>query len=232
MSKKPDGIKAVPEIPGDVSERLDLVVKEGWKIFVNQFLNEKYKVELEAPFQLHFASVLKLVGELYCLKKGEVFFVDLESKYQLGEVNDYVDITCGFIENGEEKRVPIELKFKTKKQSAEDEGAMQIYKDIYDLEKIVNMDKKTKFAYFFMITDDRLYAINNSREGNLRYTFNTSNGHKIESGKEYKHEETKTGKRFYEKYGAFTFTKSRIFEWEVGKRGKNDFYFLKMKVEK
>lgn len=141
MSKKPDGIKAVPKIPDDVSERLDLVVKEGWKIFVNQFLNEKYKVELEAPFQLHFASVLKLVGELYCLKRGEVFFVDLESKYQLGK-NDYVDITCGFIENGEEKRVPIELKFKTRRQFAEDEGAMQIYKDIYVLER---------FKYSFIV---------------------------------------------------------------------------------
>ena len=49
----------VETIPIDLSERLDIVIENAWDIFVNQFLNEKYVIELEAPFQLHFASILK-----------------------------------------------------------------------------------------------------------------------------------------------------------------------------
>lgn len=225
MDKKLDELKAMPKIVDDITERLDVVIREAWKIFVSQFLNEKYKIELEAPFQLHFASVLKRVGELYCLKRGEVFFVDLESRYQIGSVNDYVDITCGFIEKNKEENVPIELKFKTKNQAAENEGAIQIYKDIYDLENLINKNKNFKFAYFFMITDDYLY-VSNPKKGSLRDTFNTSNGYKIESGREYKW--TKTGK----KCGTFKFKNKKVFEWKIGKKNGKNFYFLKMRIDK
>lgn len=70
---------------GKMDQRLNTVVENAWGIFFNQFLNRKYEIEKEAPFQLHFAGVIKLVGELHCLKREELFFIDLESKFVLNE---------------------------------------------------------------------------------------------------------------------------------------------------
>lgn len=115
-------VKESFKIPDDLSRRLDIIIENAWKIFINHFLNKKYEVAIEAPFQLHFASILKLVGELYCLKRREIFFVDLESKVKTGGKNKYIDIICGFLRGEKESKVPIELKFKTLAQSAEDLG--------------------------------------------------------------------------------------------------------------
>ena len=71
----------------------------------------------EAAFQHHFAIVLRDVGNLFCLKKDDAFFIDLETRFLQ---NKSIDITCGFITYEKEIKVAIELKFKTKRQGAED----------------------------------------------------------------------------------------------------------------
>jgi hypothetical protein len=217
----------VETIPIDLSRRLDIVIEKAWDIFVNQFLNKKYDIELEAPFQLHFASILKLVGESYCLKRGESFFLDLESKVDLFNKNKYIDIICGFAVGENEKcKIPIELKFKTLLQSAENVGAMEIYKDVYNLESLVERDNSFQFAYFLMITDNRRY-VNHPKKNSLREEFNTSKGYTIQPHHEYKHIGAKTGKKFYEENGGFVFKKEHCFDWS---EPNNEFYFLKMKI--
>jgi len=215
----------VEKIPDNLCNRLDIVIEKAWGIFINQFLNKKYEVELEAPFQLHFASVLKLLSELYCIKRREIFFVDLESKVTTGGKNKYIDIICGFIRENEECKIPIELKFKTLTQSAEDLGAMEIYKDIYDLENLVEHNELFQSAYFLMITNNHRYT-NPPRNNSLREEFNTSNGYKIQPGHEYKYTKTKTGEKFYKKNGSFTFKREHSFNWI----NYNKLYFLKMKI--
>jgi hypothetical protein len=37
-------------------------------------------------------------------------------------------------------------------------------------------------------------------------------------------------REFYNNYGALTFRKNRVFEWKIGKKNGDDFYFLKMKI--
>ncbi len=226
-----DSMTEFKKIPDNLSRRLDIVIENAWEIFINQFLNKKYEVELEAPFQLHFASILKLIGELYCLKRREIFFVDLESKVETGRKNKYIDIICGFIRENEECKIPIELKFKTLEQSAEDLGAMEIYKDIYDLENLVEHYNSFQSAYFLMITDNHRYVNPPRKKNSLREEFNTSNGYKIQPGHEYKYTKTKTGEKFYKKNGAFTFKRDISFNWINYKEPNHKgFYFLKVKI--
>lgn len=218
-------MSTVKIIPEDLNSRLDIVIENAWETFINQFLNKKYEVELEAPFQLHFASILKLIGELYCLKRKDLFFVDLESKVKIGDKNKYIDIICGFFREKEECKIPIELKFKTLQQSAEDLGAMEIYKDIYDLEKPVEYNNFFQFAYFLMITDNYRY-LNPPRKNSLREEFNTSHGYKIRPDHKYEYTKTKTGEKFYRENGGLTFKKEHSFDW----LNYNEFYFLKVKI--
>ena len=190
-------------------------------------MNEKYAVELEAPFQLHFGGILKLVGELYCIERREIFFVDLESKVKITGKHKYIDIICGFIRGEKEYKTAIELKFKTLSQSAEDLGAMEIYKDIYYLENLVEHNNSFQSAYFLMITDDHRY-IKTPRKNSRRETFNTSDGYKIETDREYKHTKTKTGEKFYNENGGFKFKREHNFEWS--RLTKKSYYFLKLKI--
>ena len=220
-------MEVIETIPDKPNQRLNTVIEKAWKIFINQFLNEKYYIELEAPFQLHFAGILKLVGELYCIKRREIFFVDLESKVTIAGKNKYIDIICGFILEDKEYKTAIELKFKTKSQSAEDLGAMEIYKDIYYLENLLQDNNSFQSAYFLMITDNDRY-IKIPRKNSLRDTFNTSDAYKIEIDREYKHTKTKTGEDFYNKNGSFKFKREYKFEWSAD--AKKSYYFLKLKI--
>lgn len=215
----------VKTIPNDLNKRLDSVIGAAWEIFINQFLNKKYEIELEAPFQLHFASILKLVGELYCLKRRELFFVDLESKIKTGTRNKYIDIICGFVRESEECKTPLELKFKTLAQSAEDLGAMEIYKDIYNLENLVE-NNSFQSAYFLMITENHRY-VNPPKKNSLREEFDTSDDYKIQPNREYKYIKSKTGEKFYKDNGGFKFKRERSFDWQDY---NNELYFLKMKI--
>ena len=61
-------------IPLDYRERLDRILDLSWEIFKSQFINGRILVATEAPFQHHLGNIIKSIGELYCLKRNEVFF--------------------------------------------------------------------------------------------------------------------------------------------------------------
>lgn len=130
-------------IPTNMKERLDVMINQAWNLFCNQFINKKYDIFLEAPFQLHFASILKQLGELYCLRRHEYFIENLEVNLGVTKKN-MVDITLSFFDRDQRQEimVPIELKFKTVHQSAEDIGVMEIYKDVYTLEQVLKEYKR------------------------------------------------------------------------------------------
>lgn len=205
-------------IPLDIPARLDEIINLSWRIFTNRFINNKYDINLEAPFQLHFASILKNVGDLYCVKKRELFDVNLEVNmpYKINKRNN-VDIVLSLIniENDLEYIIPIELKYKTQDQSAEILGVMQIYRDLYSLECLY---KKTypnnciiPFSYFFIITDDSRY-IKKAKSG-VKTVFRTDDSYSIIPGNDYKYLESKTAKKFHEDYGSFNYLNSYKFNW-------------------
>ena len=87
--------------------------------------------------------------------------VDLESRFELeGEKRRRIDITCSF--EGRNAKCAIELKFKTKKQSAQDHGRIDCFVDLQNLELATRHDYQ--FGWFFMITDSTVY-VNESNRG-------------------------------------------------------------------
>lgn len=169
-------MKEVQLIKNDYASRMKEILDESWKIFKWQFVNKVFAKDIgnESPFQLHFASVIRSVGNMYALR-GETFYVDLESKWEgLGDKKKYIDITCGFYEYGND--IPkyacaIELKFKRKDYGALPHNLFAIYKDIESLEAEVGPDKKNMYSIgrFYFITNNEDYCnksayVNKSRQ--------------------------------------------------------------------
>ncbi|MCM3109976.1 hypothetical protein [Lederbergia lenta] len=140
------------------NEKLDLIIKKSWELFISQYVCGRIIVTKEAPFQHNFANIIKHIGDLHCFSRNEQFFVDLEEKESgiLGK-NKYIDIVCS-LSIGEKRtsRAAIELKFKKKSQGADDEARIDAYADIQSLEHC--LDKDYDLAYFFMITDNPAYT--------------------------------------------------------------------------
>ena len=154
-------MKEVQLISNNYASRMKEILDESWKIFKSQFVYKRNDIDKEAPFQLQFASIIKSVGELYSIKPGEQFFVGMETKCE-GIKEDgkpkYVDITCGFRTGSKsEFSCAIELKFKTRQQSAQDIGRINVYQDLESLEKVCRKGGYDS-GKFYMITDSRMYT--------------------------------------------------------------------------
>jgi len=147
-------------IPDDHGERLRRIVDESWKIFQSHFINGRYPILKEAPFQHHFANIISTVGALHCISQDDQFFVNLEAKCQIGVKNKFLDIVCSFLNKN--VKCAIELKFKTAQQGAQDHGRIDAYVDIATLEAACKSGYK--FGRFYMITDSSVY-INQSVKG-------------------------------------------------------------------
>ncbi|MED3550129.1 hypothetical protein [Cytobacillus praedii] len=142
----------------DPNEKLELIIKKSWELFISQYVCGRIIVTKEAPFQHNFANIIKQMGELHCFSRNDQFFVDLEEKESdiLGK-NKYIDIVCSLSIGGEKtSKAAIELKFKKKSQGADDEARIDAYVDIQSLEHC--LDKDYELAYFFMITDNPAYT--------------------------------------------------------------------------
>ena len=161
--------KELQLIENDHASRMKEILDESWKIFKWQFANKVFvrEIENEAPFQLHFASVIRSIGNMYVLP-GETFYVDLETKWMKSEdKKKYIDITCGFYEFGDKNpkyACAIELKFKRKDYGALPHNLFAIYKDIESLEDEIirpefggNMEK----PYY---SEGRFYFITNNED--------------------------------------------------------------------
>lgn len=148
-------LQPAPLIPHDHSERLKLVVDQAWRIFQSHFLYKRHPIVKEAPFQHHFANLLSAIGALYCVERTDVFFVDLETRCEsIKGKSKFIDIVCSFVNAN--VSCAIELKFKTKRQAAEDYGRIDAYVDIEAVE--LACQSRFDFGRFFMITDAGLYT--------------------------------------------------------------------------
>ena len=206
-----------------------------WKIFCSQFTNHRHEINKEAPFQHHFAQVIRTVGELYSIGKDELFKVDLESKVEDLKAkgkHKYVDVTCEF-SNG--VKCAIELKFKLRRQGAQNSARLNIYQDIEALESAVK-EKGFDVGKFYFITDDHTYV--NSSNGQFGITFPLQDEHKSEPNTDF-------GGDVIEKTHAGNVTVHLIdsysFNWEKSDACNYDFpntniltewYFLELTISK
>jgi hypothetical protein len=158
-------------IPIEYNQRVDAVMSLSWKVFKSQFIYQRYHISKEAPFQHHFADIIRQVGSLHCLNRQDVFLVDLETQCKnVKGKNKYLDITCEFVNH---IKCAIELKFKKESQGAQDHGRIDIYTDIEALELVCS--HLYDVGKFYTITDSAPY-INESKRG-VGTIFPTHNGH-------------------------------------------------------
>ena len=149
-------------IPSDYISRMNEIMSVSWRIFISQFINKRHVINKEAPFQHHFAQIIRTVGELYSINESDLFKVDLEIKLEnIKGKSKYIDLSCQF---DKIIKCGIELKFKLKIQGAQDWGRIDAYVDIESLEIAVLQKKEFDIGKFYMITDDMTY-INQSTRG-------------------------------------------------------------------
>lgn len=209
-------MKKINIIDFNYENRLNQVLDESWKIFKSQFINKRHDINKEAPFQHHFAQIIRSVGELYSLDKKDLFKVDLETKIEnIKGKSKYLDISCEYVDK---INCAMELKFKTKQQGAQDHGRIDAYVDIEALELIVDM-KKFNQGKFYMITNSTPY-INKSKVG-VGVVFSTHDGYVTKKNK-LLHTDSK-GREHIE----VTLRNSYCFQWEK----INDWYFLDLTIK-
>lgn len=172
-------MNGVTNIPFEYNKRLDNVMITAWTIFKSQFIYNRHFITTEAPFQHHFADIIRQVGNLHCLTREDVFLVDLETQCKdIKGKTKYLDITCRFVNQID---CAIELKFKKNSQGAQDHGRIDIYQDIEALELVCQ--DKFEVGKFYAITDSKSY-INQSKVG-VGTVFQTHQGHTTIPNKEF-----------------------------------------------
>lgn len=166
-------------IPKDPVERLREVLDLSWVVLMSRFHGGLHQIETEAPFQHHFANIIRAVGDLYSTGREDLFQLDLETRHpNIKGRRKFVDITCGY--EGTEASCAIELKFKTARQGAQDHGRIDAYVDIEALE-LACATAGHAFGRFYMITDSTPY-VNQSRRG-VGTVFAMHHGHDSSPGR-------------------------------------------------
>lgn len=209
-------MKVTEGIELEYHKRLDQVINQSWKIFKAQFINGRHEINKEAPFQHHFAQIIRNVGNLYSICEKDLFKVDLETKVSdVKGKSKYLDITCEFVD---QINCAMELKFKTAKQGAQDHGRIDAYVDLEALELVT--EEQYDVGRFFMITNSTVYIKPSSR--GVGTVFGIHNGNKTEENHKFwynckgrEHVRVKLRNSYY-------------FEWEK----IEDWYFLDLKVNR
>jgi len=216
-------------LPSDYSDRIDDILDASWRIFKTQFVEGLYEVTKEAPFQHHFANIISVIGSTYCTKQSDIFFVNLEKKVEyLDGKKKYLDITCEFQsqENKTNAKAAIELKFKTKKQGAQDHGRIDAFVDIEALENAKDFHSFSK-ARFYMITDSETY-LKKSKKG-VGTKFTTYDGAKTKFDSDFHCPSSKGRENTIVHLNA-----SYCFEWEkigmINNNIKDYWYFLELRI--
>ena len=235
-------------IKTDYPSRMGKILDEAWEVFKWQFANKAFvkEIENEAPFQLHFASIIRSIGNMYVLH-GETFYVDLETKREgktdkSGEKKKYIDITCGFYKLG--KAIPqyacaIELKFKRKDYGALPHNLFAIYRDIESIESEVlatGEEGKDKYSEgrFYFITNNNDYCyksayVNKAKQqrdaGENKYKSFGLSGNTIQKEVIYHPEKGSDEDRRVDLHWEYGIS------WEKHEIGDgNDWYFLEIKI--
>ncbi len=147
-------------VPADYNHRLRQVVDLSWMIFQSRFIGGRHPAHKETPFQHHFATILSTVGSLYSTSREDVFLVDLEIRIEnIKGKNKYIDITCSLANAN--ASYPIELKFKTEQQGAQDHGRIDAYLDIEAVELVTQ--SQFTFGRFYLITNSKTYPHTSTR---------------------------------------------------------------------
>ena len=164
-------MKPEDTLSDNYTHRINDILDISWRILKSRFIDGRHDITKEAPFQHYFAHIISTIGESYCTKRDDIFLVDLETKCNgVKGKSKYLDITCGF--PNQKTNCAIELKFKTKRQGAQDHGRIDAFIDIEALELVC--EHSFSIGRFYMITNSTPY-VHKSKKG-VGTVFTTHDG--------------------------------------------------------
>lgn len=145
-------------------ERLQEIIDIGYEILSRQIAGGKISVQNEASLQLHFAYILKTIGELYQFSSDDLFTIELESRLLFSNQlikskskSARIDIVLTLGDYMNFATAAIELKFFKQKNHREPNNRYDVFKDLHNLE---NYKKENIFdiAMFILATDHKHYV--------------------------------------------------------------------------
>ena len=150
-------------------ERISQIVEIAYERLCGKVTGKRIKVANEASLQLHLASILKTLGELYEETPDQRFNIELEKNVTLsggefaksGTENAKVDIWLSLegIGGGERHACAIELKYFKRANHREPNNRYDVFKDLHNLERYGDF---ADTGYLLVATDHPHYI--NQRE--------------------------------------------------------------------
>jgi len=129
------------------TEKLKYVLDLAWNIFFERLISKKISINLESSMQLHYASIIKSIGELFIITPYENFKIELEHSFN---DSNKIDIECSY----NNTKAAIELKcFRKGSNRAMDMDMYDVLKDIERLESLSHH----KIKKFICLTDNSVY---------------------------------------------------------------------------
>ncbi|MED3501518.1 hypothetical protein P4479_24150 [Brevibacillus agri] len=167
---------------------LNQIITNSYDILLGQVGKGRIVVQNEASFQLHFAYILKTVGELLQFSLNDTFLIQLEKPYQSagtlnksGSKKAKIDIVIQLKNADETVSCAIELKFFQKDNHREPNNRYDVFKDLQNLEDYV-YSRQYNFGLFFMATD-HLHYVNQEKYSIDTADFDFRHGSEYQSGR-------------------------------------------------
>lgn len=143
---------------------LKQVIKSSYDLLLGQISRGRIVIQNEASFQLHYAYILKTVGELMQFSPSDIFSIKMETPYssagilnKSGSKKAKIDIVMELKNSVESVSCAIELKFYQKENHREPNNRYDVYKDLLNLEDYVNSGQYN-FGLFFLSTNHLHYV--------------------------------------------------------------------------
>ncbi|MCC6375374.1 MAG: hypothetical protein IT465_11270 [Moraxellaceae bacterium] len=146
-------------------ERLVQVVEFAYARLRERINGRRICVENEASLQLHFSTLLKIVGEMYESSKNEIFLIELEKPVSLsngcfgksGTRKAKIDICISFenIETKKKHSCAIELKYFKEVNHREPNNRYDVFADIRNLE---TYGEFAEIGFLIVATDHNHYV--------------------------------------------------------------------------
>lgn len=206
------------------AEILREIIQKSYDILLGQIGKGRIIITNEASLQLHFAYILKSIGDLYQFSKDEIITIKLEDNYiatqslqKSQSKKAKIDIVLELINQLNQSRIAcaIELKSFKKENHREPNNRYDVFSDLHNIEEYVYSGS---FHFgMLLVHTDHLHYVNQANYSFDTADFDFRHGAKYKAGTELQYRTTKP-------YGTPISLKNNYdFLWEKS----GDFYFLK-----
>lgn len=207
-------------------QTLKRIIETSYDLLLGQVGKGRIVIQNEASFQLHFAYILKTIGELMMFSPDDTFAIKMETSYvSAGKLNKSgskrakIDIVLEMKNITTTAQCAVELKFFQKSNQREPNNRYDVYRDLQNLEDYV-YSKQYNFGLFFMATD-HIHYVNKEQYSTDTADFDLRHSAMYKSGRLLEYRTTKP-------YGdPITLLNDYHFTWENAGR----VYFLKHLIE-